>query len=690
MRYKRFPTFLFALALPAFALAISVNVQTALAQFDAPVRSIVLFAPLAPFAPELLLNKVTVEASNTPTQTTIISVTNPLTSAAGVAVTIYKGSEAGNQQACAPIVNTMDPGASLMITLTETPCGAVDFFGEAVINSDKTVTATSTLLRITTHHVALGGNCGAGVGRCYASPQAASDIASHGDSIKIAQGVYTSEAFNVLFLNRAITVTGGYTISDWSTAYPITQSVVLDGRDNTGQRVVLVSSTGPGTLTLDGLTIQRGNFETGNGAGLNILSGTVMLRNSNILSNTGQGGAGISYLNGGNIPAVSPVQLLIDNVSLRGNTIVSGGRGSALTAQGVSVVISNSLIVDNHAADGAALDVRDGHLDLKQSVVSNTVGMGITAGPGLFVANNSLIANNAGSGLVLNNADAIVISNTLEGNAGGIGEGGGVAIRSICTGTINLQNNVIRNNSARLGGGIGGRAFGLSLIGNRIENNQASESGGGIYFAKDTVITSCTLPAMSMSANRVLNNSAPQAGAMVIDTGVSVRGVNDLVANNMTSGFQTASIHVLNGQLDARHWTVVNNGRYGFSTGNAASAAVTNTVIAGHVVAGAAGNISVDHALFFENGPGAGTTCTSGATCTNPLTGDPKFRWPQLSDYHICQSSAALDVAVNASVTTDFEDQIRPQGSGYDIGADEWDEVNCRPVKMVWLPMTIR
>lgn len=679
MRFNKFPAFLFALALPALVLAIWSGAQTAQASFT-------VLAQYEPLAPELLLNKVTVAASNTPTQTTVISVTNPLTSAAGVAVTVYKGSEAGNQQACAPIVSTMDPGANLIITLTETPCGAVEFFGEAVINSDKTILATSSVLRITTHHVALGGICGAGIGRCYASPQAAADIASNGDTIKVAQGTYTSEAFNVLFLNRAVTVTGGFSTSNWSTAYPITQPVVLDGRDNAGQRVVLVNGSGGGTLTLDGLTIQRGNYETGNGAGLNILSGTVVLRNSSILSNTAQGGAGVSYLNGGNIPAVALVHLRMENVDMRSNTIINGGRGSALTAQGVTVVISNSSIVGNRAADGAALDVRDGNLDIKQSVVRDTIGMGITVGPGLLTANGNLIAGNAGPGVALGNADAIVISNTIEGNTNPTGEGGGVSIGSICTGTISLQNNEIRNNLARVGGGVGGRAFGLSLTGNRIENNKASESGGGVALAKDIVITNCTVPVINLRANRVLNNSAPQAGAVVIDTGVAVRGVNDLIANNVTTGFQSASIHVLNGQLEALHWSVVSNGRYGFSTGNTASAAVTNTLIVGHAVAGASGNVSVDHGLFFENA----STCTSGATCSNPLTGDPKFRWPQLGDYHICQGSAALGAAMNANITTDFEDQNRPQGTGYDIGADEWDEVNCPPVRLALLPIAIR
>lgn len=644
-----------------------------------------------PFAPELLLNKITVVASNTPTQTTIISVTNPLTSAAGVAVTIYKGSEAGNQQACSPIVSTLDPNTTTTITLTDTPCGAVDFFGEATINSDKVISATSKILRITTHFVALGGNCGASVGRCYASPQAASDIAADGDSIKVAQGTYTSEAFQVLFLNRAITMTGGYTTGNWSAALPISQPVILDGRNNPGQRVVQIGSTGNGTLTLNGLTIQRGNFDTGNGAGINILTGTVRLRNVKVLANSAADGAGISYVRGMSVPLSQlPTQLILENVALRNNTVISGGRGAALIVQGVNVVITGSQIISNQTVDGSAIDALSSNLTLGNSTVSDTKGKGVSTGTGLFIANNNLIQNNVGAGLALANSDAIISNNLISANQSPTGEGGGIAISSICSGTVNVQGNDIHDNVARVGGGIGGRAFGLALSHNNIENNRASESGGGLHFAKDLVITECDVPAITLETNHVQGNSAPQAGALFIDTGVLVRAQNDLVAGNVTTGFQTASVHVNLGRLEVLHWTVVDNGRYGFSTSpaasNQASVGITNSIIAGHSVGGASGNSTVDHSLFYQNG----STCTGGATCSNTLSGDPKFYWPQLKDYHICQGSPALDQALASGVNTDFDNEPRPQGDASDIGADEWDGVNCRVIRATLLPILLR
>ncbi len=54
------------------------------------------------------------------------------------------------------------------------------------------------------------------------------------------------------------------------------------------------------------------------------------------------------------------------------------------------------------------------------------------------------------------------------------------------------------------------------------------------------------------------------------------------------------------------------------------------------------------------------------------VTGDPAFVNPAAGNYHIGQSSAAMDRGVDASVTADIDGEARPQGSGYALGADEW------------------
>ncbi len=84
-------------------------------------------------------------------------------------------------------------------------------------------------------YVAPGGNCG-GASPCYGTVQAALDAASGGVTIKVASGVYSSTGAEVARVVKAVTLAGGYSTSDWSTAHPDTQAGVLDaeGADRRG------------------------------------------------------------------------------------------------------------------------------------------------------------------------------------------------------------------------------------------------------------------------------------------------------------------------------------------------------------------------------------------------------------------------------------------------------------------------
>ena len=105
-------------------------------------------------------------------------------------------------------------------------------------------------------YVAPGGNCG-GASPCYASVQGALDAAADGDTIKVAQGAYTSTGAQVARVEKAVTLAGGYSITNWTTPYPDTQPSVLDA-EGADRRGIYVDGTGLGPIILSGLTVQGG------------------------------------------------------------------------------------------------------------------------------------------------------------------------------------------------------------------------------------------------------------------------------------------------------------------------------------------------------------------------------------------------------------------------------------------------
>jgi hypothetical protein len=383
----------------------------------------------------------------------------------------------------------------------------------------------------------------------------------------------------------------------------------------------------------------------------------------------------------------------------RDNEAGADGAGAALRAtsgtDGISsLIIANSQFISNRFLTGTrpalsfrgAVDMQDIAVTINNIQVEGTLGSGLYAMGGSLSMADSQIRGNANSGIALVNTNAQVVSNTIEFNGNTGYEGGGVSFTSLCLGQLYLANNTIRHNVASQGGGLGGRVGPITVEGNLFQNNLALTGGGAMQLQKDTVITCTTPPSGVMQRNRLLGNQAERAGAILIDSDYRVLATNDIVANNVTSGFQTAAVHVATGQLDLRHGTLVGNGRYAISTGGSATAALTNTIVASHSVAGLAGNITSRFSLFFGNG----STCSNGATCTNDVNGDPRFFWPQTNDYHLCQNSAAIDQGANAGVNADFEGDVRPQGNGVDIGADEWNEVSCRRIRATYLPIVIR
>ncbi len=575
-----------------------------------------------------------------------------------------------------------------------------------------------------TLYVAADGNCN-GATPCYTTLQAAVDAAATNDTIKVAQGVYTSTGFQVVYINKAITLTGGYATGDWGQSRPVTYPTVIDAEDISGHRGLYINGSQAATITLSGVTIKRGRLNNSNGAGIYILNGKVIIRESQVLSNTTHGnetaGGGVFIANstvilqnnqfisntvdgdsthGGGLYVGSGAIALYNN-RFQENNVLKGSGGGFYLYEGV-IDLEHNIFDNNFASRCGGADING--IDTEAELIANrfqynsggafadncntmvisgnfflsnttSIGGGIQIHQikNITMTNNLFQGNHASSlhgGAYLNDSKMLTLSNNVFRNntapdCGGIGTSGDRDF----AGELNVfENNIFENNSAEQNGG------GLCLMGeedfilknNSILSNVAGGSGGGIY------ISNHNKAFINSNGNLILSNTAALHGAAIAAENVStnnpdIRTQNEIIANNVSPW---EGVYLPRGIFSATHWTLVGNGGYALNTGSGDNqgALLFNSIVASHTTAGLWGlNLQADHTLFFNNG----IPCGNGASCNNSLNLDPQFLDPEADDYHLRPTSPAIDAGLDSGVTADFEGDPRPIHSGYDIGADE-------------------
>jgi hypothetical protein len=252
----------------------------------------------------------------------------------------------------------------------------------------------------------------------------------------------------------------------------------------------------------------------------------------------------------------------------------------------------------------------------------------------------------------------------LESDGGGVYVAGGVVV---------LEHNTILSSTADVyGGALFVSKGNVTLRSNSIRGNSA-QYGAGLFVAGGDV---------TLEANTFLRNVAvPVGGVLAIDGG-AVTAANDVIAQNALAG---AGVYLTGGHLTARHWTLVNNGRYGVIADlgidiDSGSAMIQNSIVALHR-SGLCGAGAVAHQTLFHD---VSELCIAGASCINNLFGDPKFSDPSSGDYHISSGSAAVDQGYGVGLARDFDGESRPAGAASDIGADEvW-------AKATFMPLVVR
>ncbi|MGD2146648.1 MAG: right-handed parallel beta-helix repeat-containing protein, partial [Anaerolineae bacterium] len=235
----------------------------------------------------------------------------------------------------------------------------------------------------------------------YATVQEAVDNAEWGDVIKVAEGVYTDVharegITQVVFINKTVTIRGGYTTTNWSTPYAITQPTTLDAQGR--GRVVYVTgfSAHAGLMDLritggDGTGL-GGSYLGDAAGGIYVTDAATTISNCVIVANVGST-SGAAY--GGGVYARYSQATLTGNI-VEGNTASSAdvGRAGGVYLNGCTATLGGNTVQSNTA---------------------------------------STAANGNGGGIVVEHSTAELIDNTVVGNVattGHIGGGGGIYAES--------------------------------------------------------------------------------------------------------------------------------------------------------------------------------------------------------------------------------------------------------------------
>ncbi len=402
--------------------------------------------------------------------------------------------------------------------------------------------------------------------------QHAVNRADPGDEIRVATGVYTGVQATqgmtqVVYIDKSVTIRGGYTTTNWATPYPLTQPTVLDAQ-GLGRVVVISGSIAP---TLEGFILTRGDANgqpTGCATGHGAPAGC-----------------------GGGIFINESSPLIVNNVitgNIATDTFGRTGYGGGLYLRSASgAVISGNVIISN---------------------VANLNGYG------------------DGGGLYLDQSSAQVRANQILSNyATGIsnfGWGGGI---SVDYGAPTVENNILRGNRANPAGMQRGAALHTyndsGLYRSNIIGDNAGESAVCLQGSRARLESNWVISNTAAVGVELFTSSG--TGPLLINNIIARSGTTATIRAIWTSGSAI--------QAQLLHNTLVGSGiGSGIYVTGSATLFLTNTIIVSHTwgitsVTPASATVNADHTLFWANmSPGIqGTNPVNGdPRFVNPAGGD--------------------------------------------------------------------
>ncbi len=381
----------------------------------------------------------------------------------------------------------------------------------------------------------LGAGCDIGAYEaqlCFATPddgatvfttiQAAIDASNPYATIKIAGACAEladrSGNVQVAYVDRSLTLRGGYTPANWTTSDPDANPTLLDAHG--GGRGIYIA---PGVdATVENLTVTGGYVSGAWGGGIRHAGDNLTLTNAVITGNTADAGGGLEVVSG--LATLTGVQIIT-------NTAPVWGGGGMWVDTGADVTMNSGEIRGNA---GMGVYVAHGHLTLAGGQIS------ANAGEGVFVHNDdasftqlggSISGNTStfGAGLYVKYGAATLSGGEIVDNmATGAGTDDGGGGLYVAFGQVAIDGvQILRNTTTANGGGVYVLAGTVTLSSGQISDNVAAGLGGGLYVAGGSA---------TGSGVQVSGNQAADGGALY-QTGEGTLGLTAscIVGNSHTA-----------------------------------------------------------------------------------------------------------------------------------------------------------
>ena len=527
-------------------------------------------------------------------------------------------------------------------------------------NATRVMTATETAITLTLQNITMThGNGAAGLADTYGG---CLFVESLGDPA--AYVTLIGDAF----INCAAYTGGGASIKSSTT---VSNSLFMSN----------TSTNSVGGLAVDrsGVIIASqfvGNTVEQNGYGGLYIDGDAQISNSLFKNNTAAGDGGGAGVGGSAI--ISGSQFLSNTAS---------GFGGGLHVYASAVITANQFISNTSAYGGGALILRDASIAASQ-----------------FTSNE---AAHTGGGAYIQGI-ASITGSQFGGNKAVSGDGGGTTV----IGSASIADSQFTSNTTGAYGG--GAAIGVNafITASQFISNTSGYSSGGAYIRRDAYITASqfisnmtvgdgggigsTLGQMFIFKTQFVANISARGGAISLGTANGGQISNNLFARNLAKdgagdaiylrvGMCIAMVNCLEtplSKLDVPGLDIAFNtiasptlaaGSAIYLDSDVDAPVVRDTIIVNHAVGisvTTGTNAQEDYNYFDGNTVNTVGPITSGA---NHPSGAQAFVNPAGDDWRLAAGNPAINTGTDAGIYTDYFGNVRPSGSGFDIGYHEAD-----------------